>query len=57
LNDVKKLETHLTSAANGEFSQFAFHVGARRIMTFIVAEGVVFIVNDFSVGIVIPCDT
>ena len=26
-------------------------------MTFIVAEGVVFIVNDFSVGIVIPCDT
>ena len=45
--------TNLTAATDGELAQFAFHIGARRVVALVVAEGVVLVVDDFAVGVVV----
>ena len=49
--------TYLTPSANREFPELAFHIRARRIVAFVVAEGIVFVVNHFTVDVVITRDS
>ena len=50
-------DTYLTPSANREFPELAFHVGARRVVAFVVAEGIVFVVNHFAVDVIITRDS
>ena len=52
----KNVAKYLTSSAYREFPQLAFHGRARRIVTLVVAESVVFVVDDFAVGVEIARD-
>ena len=48
--------TYLTPSANREFSELALHIGARRIVTFVIAEGIVFVVDHLAVDVVVTRD-
>lgn len=45
--------TYLTSATDRELSEFAFHVGAGRIVALVVAERVVLVIDHFAVDVIV----
>ena len=48
--------SYLTPSANRELSELAFHIRARRVVAFIVAKGVVLVVDHLAVDVVVARD-
>ena len=47
------MDSYLTSSAYREFSELSFHIGTRWIVAFVVAEGIILVVDDFPVDVVV----